>query len=313
MISAASSPPDDCWSESIEAIIRNCLDINYSLLARRAHGWTKADRALRQTVIDKVESTVSDDRQTGFGTAFPDFVRCVIQPTGGNFHTRMHNSNGKQIITALLVASLGNCLPFKKSYRGMYHCRSSNKFFSIEMTTHTKGQPHSDPTQNKYTGDVVMMGCCTTTALDAVQWLIDDSPRTPKLLVADTEASVDGNAIAKKVTCMRAVMLAYFVGVTPLLGVVVGGDLVVHALLISPEESDITEYAPLEGKDLTIVTDVVEVMKELNAYFHCHSISMTAEMRSNLPANRLRSSSVVSTPSGSSRHGYNLWSTSQHS
>ena len=43
---------------------------------------------------------------------------------------------------------------------------------------------------------------------------------------------------------MLAVMLAYFVDVTPLLGVVVGGDLVVHALLISPEEPDITEYAP---------------------------------------------------------------------
>lgn len=114
MISAASSPPDDCWSESIEAIIRNCLDINYSLLARRAQGWMKADRALRQAVIDKVESSVTVDRQTGFGTAFPDFVRCVIQPTGGNFHTRMHNSNGKQIIAALLVASLGNCLPLNK-------------------------------------------------------------------------------------------------------------------------------------------------------------------------------------------------------
>ena len=67
-----------------------------------------------------------------------------------------------------------------------------------------------------------------------------------------------------------------------------------------------------EGKDLTVVKDVVEVMKQLNAYFHCHSISMTAEMRSNLLGNRSRSSSVVSTPSGSSRRGYNLRSTSQH-
>lgn len=50
---------------------------------------------------------------------------------------------------------------------------------------------------------------------------------------------------------MRAVMLAYFVDVTPLLGVVVGGDLVVHALLISPEEPDITEYAPLGRTYLT--------------------------------------------------------------
>ena len=80
-------------------------------------------------------------------------------------------------------------------YRNIYHCRSSEKFFSVDLTTHIKGQPHSDPTMNKYTGDVVMMGCHTTNSEEAVQWLIDDSPRTPKLVIADAEAQSNRGAI----------------------------------------------------------------------------------------------------------------------
>ena len=89
--------------------------------------------------------------RTAFGISFPQFVRCVIQPMGGNFHARMHNSNGKHLLANLLVASLGKCLPLSNIYSGIYHCKSSEKFFSVDVTTHTKGQPHTDPTLNKYT------------------------------------------------------------------------------------------------------------------------------------------------------------------
>ena len=144
MISAASSPPlHNCWNETIESIIRRCLDNNYSLLARRPSGWTEADRGSRPAVLSRTVSSISDSLcQTSFGIAFPEFVRCVVRPTGGNFHTRMHNSNGKHIISSLLIASLGQCVPLDSAYRGIYQCKVTEKFFSVEMTTHTKGHSH---------------------------------------------------------------------------------------------------------------------------------------------------------------------------
>ena len=152
-----------------------------------------------------------------------------------------------------------------------------------------------------------MMGCCTRSSAEAVQWLIDDSPRTPKLLIADAEAHVDRSQIEGKVRAMRAVMEAYYIDVTPVLGLVLGGDLVLHALFKSPETPVITEYAPLEGKDLTVADDVVSAMKEFNTYFHRHSITMTAEMRQSFPITRSRSSSIVSSsPSHSRAHPYSL-------
>ena len=119
--------------------------------------------------MSRTVSSISDFLcQTSFGIAFPEFVRCVVQPTGGNFHMRMQNSNGKHIISSLLIASLGQCVPVISAYRDIYNRRKI--FFSVEMSTHIRGQPHSDPTLNKYTGDVVMMGCCTSSE-EAVQWL----------------------------------------------------------------------------------------------------------------------------------------------
>ena len=44
-----------------------------------------------------------------------------------------------------------------------------------------------------------MMGVCTPKWEDAVQWLIDDSPHTPKLVVADAEAQVNRHIMENKV------------------------------------------------------------------------------------------------------------------
>ena len=149
---------------------------------------------------------------------------------GGNFHARMHNSNGKHLLANyLLVAFLGKCLPLSKIYSGIYHCKSSEKFFSVDVTTHRKGQPHTDPTLNKYTSYVIMMGYCTKRTADAVEWLISDSSHTPKLLIADAEAWLSKGAIESKLQAMTTAMEAYYIDVTPVLGLVLG-DLLLHAL-----------------------------------------------------------------------------------
>ena len=136
---------------------------------------------------------------------------------------------------------------------------------------------------------MIMMGCCTKRTADAVEWLISDSPRTPKLLIANAEARLSKGAIESKLQAMKTAMEAYYIDVTPVLGLVLGGDLLLHALYTTPEQPMVTTYAALDVKDLTVAKDIVSTMKELNIIFHSHSIAMTSEMRGSFPITRSRS------------------------
>lgn len=44
---------------------------------------------------------------------------------------------------------------------------------------------------NRYTGDVVVMGLMTDSVDDAVEWMLEDCPKTPKIVIADAEVSSD--------------------------------------------------------------------------------------------------------------------------
>ena len=97
-----------------------------------------------------------------------------------------------------------------------------------------------------------------------MELLIRDSPRTPKLVVADAEAQANRHIIENKVST-KHVMEAYCVGLVPVLGLVVGGDIMMRALIRSPETRMVAEYASLDRKDLTEAEHVIAVMKVLEA------------------------------------------------
>ena len=157
---------------------------------------------------------------------------------------------------------------------------------------------------NKYTGDVVVMGLMTDNVDDAVEWMLEDCPKTPKIVIADAETSSDPAQIRRKIHQMEAAMLAYSVGHTPIVGLVIGANLIVYASVMKGDS--IEPYAPLDGRDLSDLMDVIGTMKELNCFIHTNSVSMTKEMRSSFPIVRSRSASVCSSTDSSSRPRYNL-------
>ena len=82
------------------------------------------------------------------------------------------------------------------------------------------------------------------------------------------------------------------------------GNMMLKAYMLS--EGRIEVYLPLNNKDLSEIRDLIHVMKQLNAFMHSHS---SETLRSTFPVVRLRSSSVVSSPSNytsGSEHGYSL-------
>ena len=287
-----------CWDLSIEELITENLlggenKVNYLALSRRPAGWTSSDRARQIQLLDTISKNIPDDLQhTSFGECFPRFIQCTCKPEGCNFHPRMSNSNGKYLIYYLILSSLGRCVPVKSAYSNIMKCVGSSKFFKTQLTTHTKGQPHTDPTLNKYTGDVIAMGLTSTEETNALTWLIDDSPRTPKIIIADAESSYDSGTIIAKTVIMKSVMCAYTIGQIPILGLVIGGDMIIHALMLT--SSGITEFTPLDKRDISEPVDIPIILRELNKFFHKSSIVMTEEMRVEYPINRSRSSSVAS-------------------
>ena len=310
MISAASTP--NSWDESLDKIIKQCCCTDYALLARKPSGWSDRDILRQKSVISKTVDAVGveDLKRTAFGIGFPQFVRYACEPVGGNYHTRMHNSNGRRLLQSLLVSSLGKCVQLDPAYHEIFHWSRDDTFYSVDLSTHTRSQAHSDPTVNRYTADVLAMGVCTPISSDAVQWLSIDYPRTPKLVIADAESQALPHTIENKVQGMKAVIEAYFVGVVPVLGLVVGGDMMMHAVLGRDDGTRMVaeKYASLDGKDLTEPEHLLAIMRELNAFFHENSNRVTGEIRWNLPLVRSRSGSSV--PSHSSSHGYNLRSRS---
>ena len=156
----------------------------------------------------------------------------------------------------------------------------------IEPHTHTEGQPHSDLTLNCYTGDVVVTALRMPDTNKDIGWLLEDSPRTPKMILADAESSSDVNKVKVKVTTLQAAMKAYSIDGRCVLGLILGGNMMLKVYTVS--EGQFMEYPPLHNKDLSEMAE------------------MTEEIRSTLLIVRSRSSSVVSTHSSASGHEYSL-------
>jgi hypothetical protein len=176
----------------------------------------------------------------------------------------------------------------------IYKCK--NKYFRVLRTTHTAHQPQSDQTVYGKTADVVVMGfSCSDERWS--EYLTLDSPKTPKILIADAESSESKPVIASKVDSLTTQLLAYSVNGRDVLGLLVSGSMQVTALFAS--KGRVERYKELDGIDLTRVSSVVHTMKCLNAYLHkAANEEMTEELRQTLPITRSRSASVVTTSSG---------------
>ena len=101
-------------------------------------------------------------------------------------------------------------------------------------------------------------------------------------------------------------MNAYSVGRRCLLGLILAGNMILKAYILSEGEFEV--YSPSYNQDLSEIRDLIHVMTVLNAFIHSHCSEMSEELCSTLPVVRSRSS-VVSTPSyytSGSEHGYSL-------
>ena len=274
------------------------------LLARKPALWSAFDRKRQEKVLKAVQKIPSHLSGTSFERNFPSLVGAICDPDGFNFHERTQNSNGKVIIERLLKASLGMCKSLNMVYKDILVCREQQCFFRIHHTTHSRGQPHSDPKMYHYTGDVVAMAFKTSDEQKAVEWMRVDSPRTPKCVIGDAERSSTAAAIHDKVEKMKYVMKAYSVH-GEILGLVLGGNLVLQAIRL--KDSVMENCDPLHGMDLSEVEDLSKTLRELNSYLHGACLSMTEQLRLDFPVIRSRSASVVSSPEYSSGHShYNL-------
>ena len=298
-----------CFPTSLPSlIIRDLLPgHDYLALARKISQWTPTDKKRQQKIVEAVQKIPSEFENTSFGIYFPLLVGAVCDPDGFSFHERTQNSNGKLIFEYLIKASLGKCKPINRVYQDIIVCRKEQCYFRIHHTTHSKGQPQSDPTKYYFTGDVVAMSFRTSDQHRAIQWMRADSPRTPKCIIADAKKSSSIAVIDQKVVKMKSALAAYSVR-REVLGLVLGGNLVLRAIRL--KEGDIEEYDPLNDLDLSEVVDLSRTLRELNSYLHSTCLPMT-ELRLDFPVVRSRSASVVSsdlasTHSSSTHSSYNL-------
>ena len=209
----ANCPVLSCHSDFLPAH-------DYFALARKSSQWSSTDQTRWENVGAVVQRMPVRFSQTCFRFSFPSYVGVVSDPDGFNFHKRMQNCNGKWILEYLIKVSLGTCKPLNTVYQDILVCQDPSQeqcYFRIDHSTHSRGQPHSDPT-NYYTGDVVAMAFKSSVQWKAVEWMRADSPRTPKCTIGDAERSCLAGAIADKMTKMRGHIMC-----AEVFGLVVGG------------------------------------------------------------------------------------------
>ena len=285
-----------CYTTEISNLVTNKEFLpphDFLALARKASSWSAADKTRRKNIETAIQKVPDSLRSTSFGKYFPSFIATVCNPDGFNFHERTHNSNGKWIMANLIKASLGKCSEISIMYLEILVCEHEQCYFRVHSTTtHSRRQPHSDPTIYQYTSDVVVMSFRTDDKDSAVEWMRQDSPRTPKCIIADVERSSLKIVIDERITKMKSALKAYSTQGREVLGLVLGGNLELQA--VQYKHGDCNYYDPLHGKDLSEVSDIAAVLLNLNVYLHSSCLTMNNESRSSLPIVRSRSSSVAS-------------------
>ena len=112
--------------------------------------------------------------------------------------------------------------------------------------------------------DVVVMSFRTDNKDLAVEWMTQDSPRTPKCILADVERSSLKVDIDEKVTKMKSALKAYSTQGREVLGLVLGGNLMLQ--VVQYKDGDCNCYNPLHGKDLSEISDIAAEPQLLPTY-----------------------------------------------
>lgn len=103
-----------------------------------------------------------------------------------------------------------------------------------------------------------MLGFKTLSGIDAVCYLTLDSPKTPKIIIADAELSVETTVIAAKMkSSLEEQLHAYSVNKQAVLGLLVGSNMMLHAIRI--EDGVISKFHEIVEKDLTLTGDLLTI------------------------------------------------------
>ena len=218
-----------CYTTEINNLVTNKEFLpphDFLALARKASSWSAADKTRRKNIEAAIQNVPDSLRSTSFGKYFPSFIA-----DGFYFHERTHNSNGKWIMANLIKASLGKCSEISIMYPEILVCEHEQCYFRVRSTTtHSRRQPHSDPTIYQYTSDVVVMSFRTDDKDSAVEWMRQDSPRTPKCIIADVERSSLKIVIDESITKMKSALKALVHKGGRCLGWCWGGNLELQAV-----------------------------------------------------------------------------------
>ena len=176
-----------CFPTEITDLIMNkdfLPPVDYLALARKLSYISDADRLRWERISPALEAHMPEDLQdTAFGNNLPHFLGAVCNPDGFNFHGKTHNSNGKVILEMLIKSSLGKCHRMSLMQPQILVCPTSNCYFRVHGSSHTRAQLHTGPTLNKYTGDVIVISFQIAQRDRVVDWMIADSPQMPKCIV----------------------------------------------------------------------------------------------------------------------------------
>ena len=236
------------------------LPLDYTVATQ--YQYTSEDNEQRQKVITYVLSSMPSMPEDTAFKQFASFIRCMCSPDGLNYHLRMNNDNGKCIVESLIITSLGMCRQLNSVYSNIYKCE--RKYFRVHKTTCPLYQPQLDQTTYRNIADVVVMAFSSDVEKIAVDYLMLDLPRTPKVLIADAEAGMSPAAITYKFGTLERQLRAYNIAGQSILGLLVGGSLVINAKLLS--NGELSDYKALDSLDLTRPNDIAAAAVQLNYY-----------------------------------------------
>ena len=99
-----------------------------------------------------------------------------------------------------------------------------------------------------------------------MQWMYDDSPRTPKILIADAESGkLTTSVLHHEKEALKTHMQVYSVSLQrkPLVGLLLGEELILDAFTLNAAR-DLVLFTPLNEVDLSDVNGILRAMMAIN-------------------------------------------------
>ena len=124
-----------CWSSSFVSLIDKIPSSDYLTISRKSSEWTPSDQQRKHAVTDAIVRIISETLNTCFGMYSPQYLRTVYDPDGFNFHSRMHNDNGKCAIEYLILVSLHGPVQESECSLLQHCCARTDIFEYIEPHT----------------------------------------------------------------------------------------------------------------------------------------------------------------------------------